>query len=164
MQRSRRFCRSAPPRLGLPAEPFRLAVAVYGILLDGERMLMIRRGGTGYRDGQLSLPAGHLDGGEDAVTGLVRELREEVAVEADPGSCRLALLMHAAPEHAADREYLHLFFTVDRWHGVPSIAEPDKCDELLWTPRTTTPDDVVDYVADALDAITRGETLVLRGW
>ncbi|MCL3859467.1 NUDIX domain-containing protein [Actinotalea sp. K2] len=148
----------------MPAEPFRLAAAVYGILHDGERILMIRRARTGYRDGQLSLPAGHLDGDEDAVTGLVRELREEVGVEADPDSCRLALLMHAAPEHAADREYLHLFFTVGRWHGKPTVAEPDKCDDLLWTSRTTMPNDVVDYVAEALDAIARGEQLALRGW
>lgn len=99
------------------AEPFRVTAAVYGILRDQDRMLLIRRAGTGYRDGHLSLPAGHLDGGEDAVTGLMRELREELGIEADPRSCRLALLMHAAPEHAHDREYFHLFFFVDGWSG-----------------------------------------------
>lgn len=148
----------------MPAEPFRLASAVYGILLDGDRVLMLRRAGTGYRDGQLSLPAGHLNGGEDAITGLARELREEIAVEADPASCRLALLMHAAPEHATDREYLHLFFTVGAWRGEPRIAEPDKCAELKWVPRSAPPDDVADYVTEALDAVGRGETLRLRGW
>ena len=93
----------------MPTQPFRVAAAVYGILRDQDRMLLILRAGTGYRNGQLSLPAGHLDGGEDAVTGLVRELREELGIEADPRSCKLALLMHAAPEDAADREYLHPF-------------------------------------------------------
>jgi 8-oxo-dGTP pyrophosphatase MutT (NUDIX family) len=63
----------------VPAEPFRVAAAVTaGIPRDKDRILLIWRSATGYRDGQLSLPAGHLDGGEDAVTGLVRELREEV--------------------------------------------------------------------------------------
>lgn len=124
----------------------------------------MRRAGTGYRDGQFSLPAGHLDGGEDAVTGLIRELREELGVEADPRSCHLVLLMHAAPEHAQDAEYLHLFFLVDRWSGEPRIAEPDKCDELRWIDGRTLPPDLVDYVGEALAAIRRGESLVLHGW
>jgi hypothetical protein len=56
---------------------FRVAAAVYGVLVDGDRMLLMRRAGSGYRDEELSLPAGHLDGAEDALTGLLRELREE---------------------------------------------------------------------------------------
>lgn len=148
----------------MPFEPFRAAVAVYGILRDRERILLLRRSGTGYRDGQWSLPAGHLDGGEDAVTGLVRELREELGVDAGPGGCRLALVMHAAPEHDGDREYLHLFFVVDEWTGEPTIAEPDKCSELRWADGRALPSDLVDYVAVALAAVERGEPLVLHGW
>jgi 8-oxo-dGTP diphosphatase len=148
----------------VPTQPFRLAVAVYGILRDQDRILLTRRAGTGYRDGQLSLPAGHLDGGEDAITGLVRELREELGIEADPRSCRLALVMHSAPEDAEDREYLHLFFSVADWLGEPSIAEPDKCSELRWTDSSTLPSDLVDYIGEALTAISQGESLTLRGW
>jgi 8-oxo-dGTP diphosphatase len=145
-------------------DPFRAAVAVYGILRRHEQVLLMRRAGTGYRDGQLSLPAGHLDGGEDAVAGLVRELREELGIEADPGGCHLALLMHAAPEDAEDHEYLHLFFFVDDWTGEPHIAEPDKCEELRWVDGETVPADLVDYVGEALAAIGRGESLALHGW
>jgi 8-oxo-dGTP diphosphatase len=148
----------------VPGEPFRVAAAVYGILRDGERILLLRRAATGYRDGQLSLPAGHLDGGEDAIAGLVRELREELGIEAEPQSCRLALLMHSAPEHSEDREYFHLFFSVARWSGEPFIAEPDKCNELCWAEASALPSDLVDYVGEALAAITRGDSLTLRGW
>jgi 8-oxo-dGTP pyrophosphatase MutT (NUDIX family) len=143
---------------------FGVAAAVYGILRDEGRVLLLRRAGTSFRHGQLSLPAGHLDGGEDAVSGLVRELREELRIEADPCGCRLVLLMHTAPEDADDREYFHLFFTVDRWTGAPSIGEPDKCTELRWADPDALPPDVVDYVAEALAAISAGEPLVLRGW
>ncbi|MEV6814981.1 NUDIX domain-containing protein [Micromonospora sp. NPDC051296] len=148
----------------MPAEPFRVAAAVYGILRDRKRVLLIRRSATGYRDGQLSLPAGHLDGGEDAVTGLVRELREELGIEADPQSCRLALLMHSAPEHSEGREYFHLFFSVDRWSGEPFIAEPGKCSELCWVEASALPSDLADYVTEGLAAIARGDSLTLRGW
>jgi 8-oxo-dGTP diphosphatase len=145
-------------------EPFRVGAAVYGILRDHERVLLIRRAGTNYRDGQLSLPAGHLDGGEDAVAGLVRELREELGIVAEPASCRLELVMHSAPEHSEDWEYLHLFFSVDGWAGEPSIAEPDKCSELRWVNGSNLPHDLVDYIGEALLAIERGESLALHGW
>jgi phosphate uptake regulator/8-oxo-dGTP pyrophosphatase MutT (NUDIX family) len=148
----------------VPFEPFRAAVAVYGILRDGDRLLLLRRAGTGYRDGQWSLPAGHLDGGEDAVSGLVRELREELGIEADPDGCRLLLVMHSAAEDAEDSEYVNLFFAVDRWAGEPRIAEPDKCSDLRWTDPGAMPADVVDHTAEALAAIERGDWLVLRGW
>lgn len=49
------------------AERFRFAAAVYGVLVDNNRLLLLRRAGSGYHDGELSLPAGHLDGNEDAV-------------------------------------------------------------------------------------------------
>ncbi|MBB4691912.1 ADP-ribose pyrophosphatase YjhB (NUDIX family) [Actinoplanes abujensis] len=139
-------------------------MAVYGMLRDGRRLLLMRRAGTGYRDGLLSLPAGHLDGGEDAVSGLVRELREELGIEADPHACDLALLMHSAAEDADDAEYLNLFFVVGRWTGEPRIAEPDKCSELRWVDDRELPADVVDEVREALAAIGRGERLALHGW
>lgn len=148
----------------MPREPFRAAVAVYGILRRPGRVLLLRRAGTTFREGWLSLPAGHLDGGEDALSGLVRELREEVRVEADPRSCRLALVLHSAPEDAGDHEYLHLFFEVGAWTGEPVAAEPDKCSELRWAGGAALPPDVVDHVAEALAAIARGETLALHGW
>ena len=148
----------------MPFEPFRVGAAVYGILREQERILLIRRAGTSYRNGQLSLPAGHLNGGEDAVTGLVRELREEIGIEAEPESCRLVLIMHSAPEHSEDWEYFHLFFSVTRWAGEPFIAEPEKCSELRWADSSTLPPDIVDYVGEALVAISRGEPLALHGW
>ena len=145
-------------------EPFRVGAAVYGVLRESERILLIRRAGTGYRDGEWSLPAGHLNGGEDAVTGLVRELREELGIVAEPTSCRLVLVMHSAPEDSADWEYLNLFFVVNNWVGEPVNAEPAKCSELRWADVSALPAGVVDYVGEALIAIEQGEPLALHGW
>lgn len=148
----------------MPIERFRLAAAVYGILTLGDRVLLMRRAGSGYRDGQLSLPAGHLDGGEDAVNGLVRELHEELMIAVDPACCRLAVTMHRAPETSSDREYLDLFFAVDRWTGTPAIGEPSRCSELVWAQRSALPSGLVDYVAAALDAADNARPLLLHGW
>jgi 8-oxo-dGTP pyrophosphatase MutT (NUDIX family) len=79
-------------------------VAVYGVLVESGRVLLMRRAGSGYRDGQLSFPAGHLDGDEDAVDGLIRELREEVVIEVDRTDCELATVMHRRRENEDDDE------------------------------------------------------------
>jgi 8-oxo-dGTP diphosphatase len=137
---------------------------VYGLLYADGRLLLMRRAGSGYRDGTLALPAGHLDGGEDAVSALVRELAEETRVAADPASCRLATVLHSGPEDADDEEYLNLFFTVGAWTGTPVIGEPDKCTELVWADPARLPPHAIDYLPGVLDAIALGEPLVLTGW
>jgi len=147
------------------ADRFSLAAAVYGVLRDGDRVLLLRRAGSGYHDGELSLPAGHLDGGEDAVGGLVRELHEELAISVDRNACRLALVMHRPPETPGDREYIDLFFVVSHWVGVPAIGEPDKCSELVWADSTDVPADTIDYIRAALDAVALGTSPLLSyGW
>lgn len=144
---------------------FRFAAAVYGILVnDDGQVLLMRRAGTGYRDGELSLPAGHLDGGEDAVTGLLRELREELTIAADRDSCRLALLLHRAAEFPGDDEYLDLIFMVTRWTGTPAIGEPDKCTGLVWADPHKLPTDLVDYIRAAFEQLNTGGPLLLHGW
>jgi len=148
---------TGPPR-------HQVVAAVYGILTDDGRMLLMRRAGTGYRDGQLGLPAGHVDGGEDAVSALRRELREELAITVDATACRLAVVVHRAPEYPGDGEYLDLFFDVHSWSGTPANTEPAKCSELVWADRARPPADVIDYVAATLEAVDQGERLLLYGW
>ncbi|MFT4163905.1 MAG: NUDIX domain-containing protein [Microlunatus sp.] len=148
----------------MPVEKFRAAVAVYGVLRDGDRVLLMRRAGSGHHDGELSLPAGHVDGGEDVRSALVRELAEELGIEVDPEACRLSAVAHRAPGSPTDHEYIDLFFTLDRWAGTPSIGEPDKCSELLWAGIDDLPSDTIDYVRRAILACGTEETLVLDGW
>lgn len=148
----------------MPTERFLFASAVYGVLADGNRVLLMRRSGSGYHDGELSLPAGHLDGDEDAVGGLLRELWEELTITAERDSCRLAVVLHRAPESPGDHEYLDLVFFIGRWSGIPSIGEPDKCSELVWADLDRLPADLVDYIGAALEAVRTGKPLVLHGW
>jgi 8-oxo-dGTP diphosphatase len=141
---------------------FQACVAVYALLIDGGSLLLLRRKGSGYRDGELSLPAGHLDGEESALDGMRRELREEIGVTA--GELRLGTVMHRRRERADDAEYLDLFFIVATHEGVPRIGEPHKCAELVWAPMDRLPDDVVGYVRAAIDAVRAGVPIVLWGW
>jgi 8-oxo-dGTP diphosphatase len=143
---------------------FRLCAAVYALLYADGRLLLMRRAGSGYKDGTLALPAGHLDGGEDAVTGLVRELAEETGVVADRNGCRLATVVHSGPGYPGDEEYLNLFFTVAAWTGTPTIGEPEKCTELVWADPADLPADTIDYLPSVLAAVAAGEPLILVNW
>jgi len=115
--------------------------------------------------GRSTRAAGGASGGaEDAVSGLVRELAEEIGVAAERGSCRLGTVLHSAPEDADDEEYLHLFFTVGAWTGVPWIREPARCTELLWADPADLPADTIDYLPRVLAAIADGTPLLLANW
>jgi 8-oxo-dGTP diphosphatase len=143
---------------------FRACVAVYGVLVEQGRVLLMRRAGSGYRDGQLGLPSGHLEGDEDAVRGLGRELREELAITVERDQCELGTVLHRRRERAQDDEYVDLFFAVSRWSGTPLIAEPAKCTELVWADPDDLPRDVVDYVAVAIRALQAKQSLATFGW
>lgn len=73
---------------------FRTAVAVCGIVRNDGRVLLMRQAGSGYDDGEFSLPAGHVDGGEDVKTALVRELAEKLT---SPSICQLRTLPRSPP-------------------------------------------------------------------
>lgn len=57
------------------ADRYRFIGAVYIILRDNNKVLLLRRANTGYYDGDYSLPAGHMDGDEPAAHAAVREAK-----------------------------------------------------------------------------------------
>jgi 8-oxo-dGTP diphosphatase len=143
---------------------YKVALAVYAVLRRGDRVLLLRRAGSGVHDGELSLPAGHVDEGEDALSAVVREVGEELLLDVDADDCTLALTGHSAPERPGDDAYVDLFFTVDRWSGEPQVGEPEKCTELVWADPHDLPGDVIPFVADVVRALTRGTGPRLLRW
>ena len=65
-------------------ERYRLIPEVYLILERDSEVLLLRRFQTGYEDGKYGLVAGHLEAGESAVAGIVREAREEAGIGVGP--------------------------------------------------------------------------------
>ncbi|MFF1633102.1 NUDIX domain-containing protein [Leifsonia sp. NPDC058248] len=135
--------------------------AVYLCLRDGADILLLRRAGTGHRDGELAVPAGHIEAGESATRAVLRETREEIQLDLAPDDVRMALVQHG---RADGDTYVDFFFTADRGDAQPAIGEPDKASELLWAPVDRLPADVVPVVRHALEAIERGETYTEFGW
>ena len=58
------------------------------------QILLSRRFNTGYADGQYSVPAGHLDGGETVMDAAAREAEEEVGIGIEPSDMTFSTVMH----------------------------------------------------------------------
>lgn len=116
--------------------------AVYIVFRDGNKILLLQRANTGYQDGNYSMPAGHLDGGESALTAAIREAKEEVDVVIEPKDLQLVHTQHRVAE-TKDHERINLFFETSNWSGVIRNAEPEKCSGLLWADLGELPDNLV---------------------
>jgi 8-oxo-dGTP diphosphatase len=110
------------------------------------QILLLRRFNTGYRDGEYSVPAGHLDGGETVMAAAAREAQEEVGVQIEANDMVFSSVMH----RIEDDERVDFFVHVRQWQGEPFNAEPDKCDDLCWVDVNKLPANMVPYVRRAL--------------
>lgn len=141
---------------------YRSIVDVHVILERDGEILLLERQGTGYCDGMLHLPSGHLDEGEPVSHGAAREASEEVGIRIDPDDLRLATVVHH--RQRADLARIGMFFATDQWDGEPYNAEPRKHGKLLWCEPAMLPTTTIDYPAAGIAAYLTGTPLTLHGW
>ncbi|MFB8027471.1 (deoxy)nucleoside triphosphate pyrophosphohydrolase [Streptomyces sp. NPDC056465] len=111
------------------------SVVVAGAVCDGGRLLAARRSAPPELAGRWELPGGKLEPGESGEQALVRELREELGVEAEP-------LERVPGEWPLKPGYVLRVWTVRLLSGEPAPLEDH--DELRWLPLDET--DTVDWL------------------
>ena len=121
-------------------------VAVYLILIEDDKILLQRRFNTGYKDGNYSLPAGHLDDNESITDALLREVKEEIDLDLEVEDVELVHVLH----RKEDEIRIDLFFTTKKYQGLPRNAEPDKCDDLQWFSLDKLPKNTLPYIKKAI--------------
>ncbi|WP_222709545.1 NUDIX domain-containing protein [Microbispora sp. CSR-4] len=131
---------------------YRPVVDVHLLLTDGEKVLLGRRQGTGYADGEWQImPSGHLEEGESVVDAAVREAREELGIEVD--GCEVVHVMHH--HNAGGTARIGMFLMPHSITGTPVNAEPHKCAELAWFPFDRLPERTVPYSRAGVEAVRR---------
>ena len=144
----------------MPTHRALFAAAVHLLLVRDGEVLLLRRCNTGYQDGNFSVVAGHLDGGEPVVVAMIREAREEVGITLGPDDVAVVGVMH----RWEGDERVDFFLAAARWQGEIDNAEPEKCDGLAWFPLDRLPENTVPYVARAIGTYRRGVWFDSVGW
>ncbi|MFE1903567.1 (deoxy)nucleoside triphosphate pyrophosphohydrolase [Streptomyces gardneri] len=103
-----------------------VVVVVAGAVYDQGRLLAARRSAPAELAGRWELPGGKLEPGESPEEALVRELREELGVEAEPGE-------RLPGEWPLKPGYVLRVWTARLLSGVPRPLEDH--DELRWLAR-----------------------------
>ncbi|WP_081748699.1 NUDIX domain-containing protein [Nocardiopsis sp. CNT312] len=142
--------------------PYTSVVDVHTILRRSGEIALLERRGTGYCDGMLHLPSGHLEEGEPAHAAAAREVHEEVGVRVDPGHLTLAAVVHHRQEPGHAR--IGLFFSATAWEGEPYNAESHKAAELVWADPRSLPSNTIAYPAEGIRAWLDGTGFVPHGW
>lgn len=144
----------------MTTERFTLRAAAYLLLIKNGEVLLLRRHNTGWHDGEYTLPAGHIDGGETIRSELCREAIEEVGCTVSPDDLRFAHVMHQRDNN----EYIDFYFVAQNWQGEPTNCEPEKCSEVQWFAINNLPVNILPNVKQALNAYAAGRAYSEFGW
>ena len=110
----------------MPTPP-RPELCVGALVVDDERLLLIRRG-HGPAAGEWSVPGGRVEWGETAAEAVVRELREETGVV---GVC--GALVGWVERISEEYHFVILDFSVMALDGADPVAGSDAA-EAAWVP------------------------------
>ena len=138
-----------------------LSASVFVALRRGPEACLLRRTGTGWMDGFLSLPAGGLEANETVAAAAIRESKEEVGVRINIDDLEYAHTLHALTD---GNDWVGHFFVVRSWFGTACLREPNKHSNLVWCPVQNLPDETIPYVRQALLCIEQGHAYSEFGW
>ena len=139
---------------------FLAPVAVHLLLVRDGKILMLRRFNTGYRDGNYSVVAGHIDGREELKTAMIREAREEAGIRISSEDLTVVGVMHLLE----DDEYVSFFLHASTYSGEIVNMEPNKCDDLRWFDIDNLPPNTIPYVRRAIHNYRNGIWFDSFGW
>ena len=135
----------------MSSERHQIYSAVYGILRKDNKVFLMRRFNTGYRDGFLTLPAGHIEKDELPRETMLRELREEIGIICNPESIIGVHAMHRMS--GSDRTYVDYYFEISNYEGEPENKEPGKCDQIGWYDEKNLPENTLLHIKTVLGFI-----------
>jgi 8-oxo-dGTP pyrophosphatase MutT (NUDIX family) len=111
-------------------------------VINGTKVLLGRRVNTGWMDGNLCPPGGHVEKGETPIIAAVREIEEELGVAVKPEDLEF---MCVAARNTSPTEYVAYEFIIRDKNYQFKNTEPEKCSELVWVDLDNLPVDVIGH-------------------
>ena len=137
---------------------FVFPVAVFYVLIEDNKILLQKRTGTNYMSGYYSTPSGKVEHGESCLNALVREVKEEINIDINKEDLILKYTLNYCFNN---KDYIFLFYTTEKYRGVPKIMEPHKCTELEFYDLDNLPTNLVPelkkYLKDVVEGKNYGE-------
>ena len=135
---------------------FKLTSAVYLILRQGDKVLLLQRKNSLYHNERYGLVAGHIDGSELATSAMIREAKEEAGINVKPENLRFVHLVHTL-RRGNGEEYLDIFYEATKWDGQVTNTEPHKCSDLSWFEIDKLPKNMIPVIKKVLTKVQNNE-------
>ena len=140
---------------------FMVFVTVQLLLINDNKILLMKRENTGYEDGKYGSIGGHIEENEDFKEALIREAKEEINIELKKEDLRFICIIH---RKGLTDNYVNIFFTCDKYFGKIKNNETHKCSELKWFKLTDLPSNIIEIEKNAIKAMKNGNNLIEYGW
>lgn len=126
----------------------KIIVIVHTIVRNvDECILLLERQDTGFMDGFLVPPGGHVESGESISNAARREVNEE--------SNLTLTSFHPVVVMPFDGG-VDFIFESRQWKGTPAIGEPSKFSSIGWFDPLSLPHNVAPFVPKALELVDSG--------
>jgi 8-oxo-dGTP diphosphatase len=119
---------------------FPCQVGVCLLLIKDNKLLLMKRSGTGFGDGYWAVPGGRIDGQESVTEACRREALEELGIKIAAKELKFATAIHSAPHDENPREVVLFIFKAEHWDGKIVNNEPHKCEKIGFFPLDDLPE------------------------
>ncbi len=132
------------------------------MIIKDDQLLMSRRANTGWMDGSLVIPGGHVEENETPTYAVIREAKEELGIKIEPEDLKFVCV---AVRHQMPEEHIAFEYKIDGSKLDIKNMEPEKCSELVWVSINHLPQDVIpDFRVIIEKALIDSNAYVEVGW
>jgi mutator protein MutT len=140
-------------------ELFLFSNPVHLILIESNKILLLKRSNTGIFDGYWCLPTGKIEKGESPKQAIIREAYEEIGIK--EAEVELSTVLAAKVPSFFDSKLIYqdmsLFFFCKNYKGKITNMEPHKHSEIGFFDFDNLPGPIIPVVELGIEQYRRGE-------
>lgn len=140
---------------------FMVHITVQLLLIQNNKVLLMKRKNTNYEDGKYGSIGGHLEKNEDFKSSLIREVKEEVNINLKKEDLEFVCMIHGK---GITDNYVNIFFTCNKYSGDINNNEVNKCSELKWFDLDNLPTNIIEIEKSAIENFKNNNYLIEYGW